>query len=65
MTIDASVDDLAIVRRVSTKGEKDLQTLLRNIVSAYHRDSIFVPSARAEEALALLKKLAASPAPRR
>jgi uncharacterized protein len=30
-----------------------------NIVSAYHRDYIFVPSARAEEALTLLKKLAA------
>ena len=30
-----------------------------NIVSAYHRDYIFVPSARAEEALMLLKKLAA------
>ena len=29
-----------------------------NIVSAYHRDYIFVPSARAEEALMLLKKLA-------
>ena len=30
-----------------------------NIVSAYHRDYIFVPSARAEEAVGLLKKLAA------
>ncbi|MDP1826560.1 MAG: ACT domain-containing protein [Archangium sp.] len=28
-----------------------------NIVSAYHRDYIFVPSARAEEAISLLKKL--------
>ena len=32
-----------------------------NIVSAYHRDYIFVPSARADEALTLLKKLAAGP----
>jgi hypothetical protein len=30
-----------------------------NIVSAYHRDYIFVPAARAEEAITLLKKLAA------
>lgn len=29
-----------------------------NIVSAYHRDYIFVPAARADEAVTLLKKLA-------
>ncbi|MBL8917180.1 MAG: ACT domain-containing protein [Archangium sp.] len=29
-----------------------------NIVSAYHRDYLFVPTGRAEEALELLKKLA-------
>lgn len=29
-----------------------------NIVSAYHRDYLFVPTGRAEEALQLLKKLA-------
>lgn len=29
-----------------------------NIVSAYHRDYIFVPSARAEEAVGILKKMA-------
>jgi hypothetical protein len=30
-----------------------------NIVSAYHRDYIFVPSIRAEEALGILRRLAA------
>ena len=30
-----------------------------NIVSAFHRDYIFVPTGRAEEAVTLLKKLAA------
>jgi hypothetical protein len=35
-------------------------TMSINIVSAYHRDYIFVPSSRAEEAVALLKKLGAA-----
>lgn len=33
-----------------------------NIVSAYHRDYIFVPTARADEAVRLLQKLAADAA---
>lgn len=34
-----------------------------NIVSAFHRDYIFVPTSRAEEAVGLLKRLAASASP--
>jgi len=30
-----------------------------NIISAYHRDYVFVPIARAEESLNLLRKMAA------
>ena len=42
-----------------SQSEKGLQTLLRtNIVSANHRDSIFVPAARSEKAITLLKSLA-------
>lgn len=45
---------LAAVSEVLAKAAMSI-----NIVSAYHRDYIFVPSARAEEAIGLLKKLAA------
>lgn len=49
-----AVGFLAAVAEVLAKAAMSI-----NIVSAYHRDYIFVPSARAEEALTLLKKLAA------
>jgi hypothetical protein len=44
---------LAAVAEVLAKASMSI-----NIVSAYHRDYLFVPTGRAEEALALLKKLA-------
>jgi uncharacterized protein len=46
---------LAAVSEVLAKAAMSI-----NIVSAYHRDYIFVPSGRAEEAVALLKKLGAA-----
>lgn len=46
---------LAAVSEVLAKAAMSI-----NIVSAYHRDYIFVPSARADEAVGLIKKLAAS-----
>lgn len=45
---------LAAVSEVLAKASMSI-----NIVSAYHRDYIFVPAARAEEAVELIKKLAA------
>lgn len=47
-----AVGFLAAVSEVLAKAAMSI-----NIVSAYHRDYIFVPSARAEEAVTLLKKL--------
>jgi len=44
---------LATVSEVLAKAAMSI-----NIVSAFHRDYIFVPAARAEEAIGLLKKLA-------
>lgn len=44
---------LAAVSEVLAKAAMSI-----NLVSAFHRDYIFVPAARAEEAITLLKKLA-------
>ncbi len=49
-----AVGFLAAVSEVLAKAAMSI-----NIVSAFHRDYIFVPTARAEEAVELLKKLAA------
>ena len=48
-----AVGFLAAVSEVLAKAAMSI-----NIVSAYHRDYLFVPSGRAEEAVELLKKLA-------
>jgi hypothetical protein len=49
-----AVGFLALISQALAKAAMSI-----NIVSAFHRDYIFVPTARADEALALLKKLAA------
>lgn len=52
-----AVGFLALISDVLAKAAMSI-----NIVSAFHRDYIFVPTGRADEALTLLKKLAAGAA---
>ena len=52
-----AVGFLAAVSEVLAKASMSI-----NIVSAYHRDYLFVPSARAEEAVKLLEKLSSDAA---
>ncbi len=55
-----AVGFLAAVSEVLAKAAMSI-----NIVSAFHRDYIFVPTGRADEAVLLLKKLGAGPTPKR
>jgi hypothetical protein len=55
LNVNSSLYAVGVLAAVSDALAKAVMSI--NIVSAYHRDSIFVASARADEAVALLKKL--------
>lgn len=57
LSVNSSLYAVGFLAAVSDALAKAAMSI--NIVSAYHRDYIFVPTGRAEEAVTLLKKLAA------
>jgi hypothetical protein len=56
ITVHSSLYSVGFLATVSAALAKAAMSI--NIVSAYHRDYLFVPTNRADEAVALLKKLA-------
>ncbi len=57
ITVHSSLYSIGFLAAVSAALAKASMSI--NIVSAYHRDYLFVPTNRADEAVGLLKKLAA------
>ncbi len=57
LNVHSSLYAIGFLARISERLARASMSI--NIVSAYHRDYVFVPTSRAEEAVSELKKLAA------